>query len=266
MKGRSIAAGSTDGVDTRNPTIDLTTRINCWSGPRNVSTALMRSFSQRADTTAVDEPLYGHYLATTGAPHPGRDELLQVLETDARAVIEDVILGPCETEVLFMKQMVHHLTPDVDVGFLDQCVNVMLIRDPAEVISSLVNQLPEPTMRDVGMERQLELFRDLRDRGQEPPVLDARHLLLDPEGVLRQMCDHIGLGWDAGMLSWPPGSRPEDGPWDRYWYENVRKSTGFEPYRERDREVPASCSELLSRCRAYYDELSESAITSPGDP
>ena len=241
----------------------MTLRINSWSGPRNVSTALMRSFAQRSDTRAVDEPLYGHYLAATGAPHPGRDELLSELETDARTIVDEMILGPCDRPVLFMKQMVHHLTPDLDLGFLDRCVNVLLIRDPAEVISSLVNQLPRPAMRDVGLERQVALFRDLRRRGQEPPVIEARHLLTDPEHVLRELCDRIGLAWDPAMLSWPAGPRPEDGPWARYWYDNVERSTGFAPYRPRSTEVPESCRALLAECRAFYGELSEAAIVAP---
>lgn len=241
----------------------MTIRINSWSGPRNVSTALMRSFAQRPDTRAVDEPLYGHYLLTTGAPHPGRDELIEELETDASKVISDLILGPCERPVLFMKQMVHHLTPDLDMRFLNECVNVLLIRDPAEVISSLVNQLPEPTMRDVGLERQARLFRELRERGQEPPVIEARQLLLDPEHVLRQLCERVGLSWDAEMLSWPVGRQPEDGPWARYWYDNLERSTGFAPYRPRTTEVPDSCQELLQRCQVYYDELRPAAIEAP---
>lgn len=239
----------------------MTIRINCWSGPRNVSTALMRSFAQRRDTRAVDEPLYGHYLATTGAPHPGRDELVELLETDATKVVDDVILGPCDRDVLFLKQMVHHLTPDLDLAFLDRCVNVLLIRDPAEVIASLVHQLPEPAMRDVGLERQTALFEDLHARGQEPPVLDARQLLLDPEHVLRALCDRVGVPWEAAMLSWPPGPQPEDGIWARYWYDNLHRSTGFAPYRQRSTDVPDSCRDLLRECRDHYDALIGFAIT-----
>lgn len=238
----------------------MTLRINSWSGPRNVSTALMRSFSQRSDTKVVDEPLYGAYLATTGASHPGRDELVRILETDAGRVIDDVILGPCDEDVLFLKQMVHHLTPEVDLGFLDECVNVMLIRDPAEVIASLVNQLPEPTVRDVGLDRQVELFRDLRSRGQEPPVVDARNLLLDAEGVLTELCEKVGIEWDPSMLSWQAGPRPEDGPWAKYWYDSVQSSTGFAPYRPKSDPVPERCRDLLEECRGYYDELAAHAI------
>lgn len=241
----------------------VTIRINCWSGPRNLSTALMRSFAQRSDTRAVDEPLYGHYLATTDAPHPGRGELLEILETDAGTIVEQVILGPCDRPVLFMKQMVHHLTSGLELGFLDHCVNVLLIRDPSEVIASLVHQLPAPTMRDVGLERQVALFDDLRARGQEPPVIDSRQILLDPEHVLRQLCERVGLAWDESMLSWPAGPRPEDGPWAHYWYDNLQSSTGFQPYRARAPEVPESCHELRERCRILYEQLAELAIVAP---
>lgn len=241
----------------------MTLRINCWSGPRNVSTALMRSFSQRADTRALDEPLYGYYLLTTGAPHPGRDELIEVLETDVDKIVNDTILGPCDRPVLFMKQMVHHLTPELDLGFLDRCVNVLLIRDPADVISSLVNQLPEPTMRDVGMERLTELFDDLRSRGQDPPVLDSREILLDPAAVLSQLCDRVGIEWDESMLSWPSGPQPEDGAWARYWYDSLQNSTGFTPYRKKDAVVPEHCRQLLEECQPHYDALLEHALKAP---
>ena len=238
----------------------MTVRINCWSGPRNVSSALMRSFAQRSDTRVFDEPLYGPYLVKTGAPQPGRDELIEILETDATTIIRDVILAPSDREVVFFKQMVHHLTPDLDLAFLDRCTNVLLIRDPVEVISSLVNQMPEPTMRDVGLERQVALFRDLRSRGEQPPVLDARELLLDPEGVLRQLCTRLGIGWDPAMLSWPAGPQPEDGAWAKYWYDNLHASTGFQPYRAKDRDVPEHCRALLDECRTHYAELIPHAI------
>jgi hypothetical protein len=240
----------------------MTVRINCWSGPRNVSTALMRSFSQRPDTKVFDEPLYGNYLLKTGAPHPGRDELVELLQTDPVVVIEKVILGPHETDVVFFKQMVHHLLPDLDLAFLDDCLNILLIRDPAEVIASLVHQLPEPTMRDVGMQRQVELLRDLRARGQEPLVLDARELLLDPEGVLRELCTRVGIRWYESMLSWAPGPHPEDGAWAPHWYASLYRSTGFEPYKPSQKVVPEECLSLLEECRVLYEELKRSAIVS----
>ncbi len=223
----------------------------------------MRSFAQRADTHVVDEPLYGHYLAVTGAPHPARDELLRVLETDASTVIRRVILGPCDCPVLFLKQMVHHLTADLDLDFLDDCANVLLIRDPAEVVASLVHQLPNPTVRDVGLKRQAELFASLRRRGQEPPVLDARELLLDPEHVLRELCARIDIVWDPAMLSWPPGPQPEDGPWGPHWYQSLWRSTGFAPYEPKRVEVPEACRALVAECRRHYDALRPFSIAAP---
>jgi Sulfotransferase domain len=240
----------------------MTVRINCWSGPRNVSTALMRSFSQRPDTKVFDEPLYGYYLLETGAPHPGRDELVEVLETDPAVVIDEVIVGPHEANVVFFKQMVHHLLDDLDLSFLDSCQNVLLVRDPAEVIASLVHQLPEPTMRDVGMQRQVELLRYLRERDQEPPVLDARELLLDPEGVLRELCSRLGIEWFPSMLAWEPGPHPDDGAWAPHWYESLYRSTGFAPYKPSEKVVPEECLPLLEECRVLYDELKASAIVS----
>jgi hypothetical protein len=159
--------------------------------------------------------------------------------------------------------MVHHLTPRLDLSFLDHCGNVLLIRDPREVIASLVNQLPEPTTRDIGLQRQVELFRDLRERGQEPPVIDARRLLLDPAHVLQELCHRLGIGWDPAMLSWPPGPRREDGPWARYWYENVQRSTGFAEYKRKDSDIPKHCQDLLTESRGYYYELSRHAIEVP---
>ncbi len=238
----------------------MTLRTNCWSGPRNVSTALMYGFRQRSDTRVVDEPLYGHYLATTGARHPAHDELLTSLETDAEAVIERTILGPCDRPVLFMKQMAHHLTPEVDRGFLDRCRNVLLIRDPAEVLASLVNQVPEPTMRDVGLEHQVSILHARLEAGEDVPVVDARELLRDPEVVLRRLCQRLDLAWDPSMLAWPPGPKPEDGPWAPHWYANVHRSTGFAPYRPSTAPVPEHCLELLGRCRPLYDELTDHAI------
>ena len=240
----------------------MTVRINCWSGPRNVSTALMRSFSQRSDTKVFDEPLYGYYLKSTGAPHPARDELIEVLETDPKVIVEETILGPHDSEVVFFKQMVHHLLDDLDLAFLDDCVNVLLVRDPAEVIASLVHQLPQPTVRDVGLERQVELFHDLRSRGEEPLVLDARLLLMDPPGVLGELCELLGIGWDPSMLSWEPGPHPDDGAWAPHWYESLYRSTGFAPYKPSEKRVPDRCLVLLDQCRVHYDELKHYALGS----
>jgi hypothetical protein len=236
-----------------------TRRICLWSGPRNVSTALMYSFAQRDDTRVIDEPLYAHYLRVSGAEHPGRDEVLAAMDADGPRVVRDIILGPCHWPVLFMKQMAHHLV-DLDWDFLRFTANVLLIRDPREMLPSLARNLPRPTLADTGLAVQVELLDRLREWGQTPPVLDARELLLDPPGVVRELCERLGLAFDERMLSWPAGPRPEDGVWAKHWYDALHRSTGFQPYREKTEPFPPHLLPLLEACRPYYDRLYASAI------
>jgi hypothetical protein len=229
-------------------------RVNVWSGPRNVSTALMYSFAQRADTRVVDEPLYAHYLRVTGADHPGRDQVLASQDNEGAAVVRDVILGPTDRPVLFLKQMAHHLV-ELDRGFLGQTRNVILTRDPEEMLTSLIENIPEPTLRDTGYAAQTTLLRELRALGQEPPVLVAHEILIDPRGVLTRLCDALGIAFDPAMLSWSPGARPEDGVWAGHWYANVHRSSGFQPYRKKAARVPEQLMPLLAECRRHYEEL-----------
>lgn len=234
-------------------------RINLWSGPRNVSTAVMYSFRQRDDTRVIDEPLYAHYLRVAGARHPGREKVLAAMDNDGERVVREVVLGPCDRPVLFMKQMAHHLV-ELDRGFLRQTVNVILTRDPEQMLPSLINQLPHPQIHDTGLAIQSELLRQLHDLGQNPPVLDSRELLLDPEGVLGELCERIGIPFDRAMLSWPAGPKPEDGVWAPHWYQNVRRSTGFMPYSEKSEPFPEVIKVLLEECRPHYEFLLSRAI------
>ena len=234
-------------------------RICLWSGPRNVSTALMYSFSQRADTCVLDEPLYAHYLRVSRAPHPGAKEVLAVMENDGHRVIKQVILGNCDRPVLFMKQMAHHLD-EIDRTFMAKVFNVLLIRDPADVLRSLVNQIPVPVIKDVGIADQYQLLKELEAFGQKPPVIDAKELLQDPSDVLYQLCQRIGVPFEGSMLSWPVGGCYADGIWAKYWYHNVHKSSGFQPYKEKSEPFPDRLLALLEECRPYYQELYSLAI------
>ena len=236
-----------------------TTRLCLWSGPRNVSTALMYSFRQRSDTRVLDEPLYGHYLRLTRAEQPGRDELLKTLDLDGARVVRDVIQGPCDRPVLFMKQMAHHLL-GLDHEFLSATENVLLIRDPQQMLPSLVNQVKEPILRDTGLGMQSALLKDLRALGQDPPVLDAKKLLLDPDGVLRELCRRIDIPFEKAMLHWPAGPKPEDGSWAKDWYHNIHRSTGFMEYKEKTGPFPVKLKPLLDECKPHYDFLYENAI------
>lgn len=239
--------------------MDGVLRLNVWSGPRNVSTALMYSFAQRADTRVVDEPLYAHYLRVSGAEHPGRDLVLASQDDDGDRVVRDVILGPCDRPVLFLKQMAHHLV-DVDRAFLARTRHVLLTRDPEDMLPSLAENLERPVLRDTGYAMQTQILRELEAAGQEPPVLVARELLADPRRVLTELCRRLGIEFDPAMLSWTPGPRAEDGAWAPFWYANVHRSSGFQPPVRKRTAFPERLRPLLEECRPHYAALARRAI------
>lgn len=240
----------------------MTTPICLWSGPRNVSTALMYSFAQREDIRVVDEPLYGHYLSVTGARHPGRETVIASMDCDGDRVMRMHIKLQRENpgQRYFLKHMAHHLV-DLDLGFLGQTSNIFLIRDPREMLPSLIVQLPHASLEDTGLKRQWELFRDLLKAGQKPAILDSRLLLLDPAAILSRLCTHLELDFDRRMLTWEPGPRPEDGVWAPHWYHAVHLSTGFAPYRPKG-NFPKALQALLDECKPWYDRLFEHALDS----
>jgi hypothetical protein len=228
------------------------TRLAVWSGPRNISTAMMRAWSQRPDTIVCDEPLYAHYLEATGPNHPGRDEVLAAHETDWRAVA-DWLTGPLPDgkTVFYQKHMAHHLLDDIDRRWLDELTHVLLIREPQEMLTSLAKVTPHPTLADTGLPQQMELL----DRLGNIPVIDAKDVLNDPAGMLLAMCNAVGLPYTDAMLSWPPGPRDTDGVWAPYWYDAVNASTGFQPYKPKNAPVPAELRSVVRECDALYQQL-----------
>jgi hypothetical protein len=224
-----------------------------WSGPRTVSTALMRSFENRADTIVVDEPLYGYYLATTGIEHPGADEVIGSLPGDWREVLAGLTGGalPAGVSVYYQKHMTHHLLPEIDRGGLAGLTHAFLIRDPRRLLASYARVRSQPTLADLGLEQQVEIFRAFGG-----PVIDSADILRDPQAALEALCDAVGIRFDPAMLSWPAGPRPSDGVWAKYWYDSVWRSTGFGPYRESaGAELPPELEPLAARCEPYYEEL-----------
>lgn len=236
---------------------DHPVRLAMWSGPRNISTALLTAFDNRADTVGIDEPLYAHYLAVTGLDHPGRDDILAAQPTDWREVT-DRLTGPVPGghAVWYQKQMTHHLTPDMGRDWTEGLTNCFLIREPGEVIRSYVKVRSAPTLEDLGLPQQVELFDRVRARtGQVPPVLDSRDVLENPPGLLRALCEAVGIPFLESMLSWEPGSRAAYGVWEKHWYGNVLRSTGFAPYRPPREPLPERFRELYETCLPFYRHL-----------
>jgi hypothetical protein len=207
----------------------MTVRIAMWSGPRNISTAMMRSFENRPDTAVVDEPFYAAYLAMTGLDHPMRDEVLASQPNDWREVVP-TLTGPAPggRPVFYQKHMTHHMLPDIDLGWVSACRNAFLVREPAEVLASYAVKRGEVTLADIGVERQRDLFERECDRlGKAPPVIEGRDVLGDPRGLLGRLCAALDLRFDEAMLAWPAGPRDTDGVWAPAWYDAVERSTGF---------------------------------------
>ena len=236
----------------------MTLRINCWSGPRNISTALMYSFRERADTTVIDEPFYAHYLRVSGREHPGYQEVLNSQDQYSEQVIRNVIKGHYETPVVFFKQMCHHLV-EIDLSFLDNCSNILLIREPSLVIRSHAKNVPDLKVSDIGLDIQNFLLNKILESGETPVVVDSANLLMQPEAILKELCQHLEIAFDDSMLSWEPGAKPEDGVWAKHWYENTHESSGFSN-KEPDRDsLPEKFLPVLEEATVLYDNLKKYA-------
>src|ERR1044072_5819986 len=225
-------------------------RLAMWSGPRNISTAMMRSWGNRSDTVVVDEPLYAYYLHETKKPHPGASEVIAAGETDWRKVAFQ-LTGPIPNgkSIYFQKHMTHHVLPQIGREWLNKLTNCFLIRDPREVLASYAKVIETPTVEDLGFPQQAEIFDYARKQtGQVPPVLDAADVLRDPRRMLGLLCDKVGVEFQESMLSWPAGPRTTDGVWARHWYAEVEKSTGFRPYQPKQIDLPPPLKGLLAEC------------------
>lgn len=230
-------------------------RVNMWSSPRNLSTAMMYSWRQRSDTTVFDEPLYAHCLRSTGdTRHPGYEEVLASQNTDGDAVVRDIMLADHGTPVVFFKQMAKHIV-DVDRAFLPRFKNVLLTRAPHEMLTSLQVQLPDATIHDTGFPEMIQILDALLAAGEEPIVIETRTLLADPRAVLTELCARLGLEFDAAMLAWPAGPKPEDGVWAKHWYHAVHQSTGWRPFEPKDVELLPAVAPALAEAEAMYKRL-----------
>ena len=231
----------------------MTVRLACWSGPRNISTATMRAWENRPDCEVVDEPLYAWYLAHTGLDHPGRGEVIEAGETDWQRVVDSLTRPwPDGPTLQYQKHMAQHLVPALPRDWIGQLRNVLLIRDPAEVVSSYLRSRASVTPEDIGVLQQLELHEQL---GPEVPVVDAADFLRRPQAHLRWLCTYAGVEFTPAMLSWRAGPRESDGVWAPYWYDAVLRSTGFEPYRPRQVELTPEGAAVVAATRPAYERL-----------
>ena len=242
-------------------------RIAMWSGPRNISTAMMRAWENRGDTVVTDEPLYAHYLLKTGVPHPGREEVLAAQSGDWREVVR-MLTGPVpdSKRIWYQKHMTQHVLPDMPLDWLESLHNCFLIRAPEEVVASFTVNRPDAELWELGFEQQARIFDYVTKRFGLPPVLDAEDVLRDPEAMLRALCAHLGLVFSERMLHWPAGSRVSDGVWAKHWYAAVERSTGFEPYQPRELKLSEFQQRLADQCRPHYERLSAYRLTAFSQP
>ena len=241
----------------------MTIRIAMWSGPRNLSTAMMRSFSSRADTFVSDEPFYGAYLKATGDPQPMADEVIASMDCDWRSVAQ-TMAGPCPTgaPIWYQKHMAHHMVGPVSHEDLPGLTHAFLIRDPERVVASYFAKRVAVRPEHLGVERQVEYFEREADRlGRAPPVVDSADILADPPAMLERLCVALGISWDPAMLGWEPGIRDTDGIWATHWYDAVAASTGFGHADLEPVTLDDEARRVADHCRPYYEKLAAHRIS-----
>ena len=235
--------------------------INLISGPRNISTALMYSFSQREDTNVVDEPFYGFYLNQfPELDHPGRNAVLASMSSEQNQVIIDIQKLSNQHDIVFLKNMAHHHI-GLELSYLNSMKNIFLIRNPKQLIASFAQVIPNPTLQDIGLKEEADLLDLVIKHGAfKPIVLDSNSILKDPENGIRSLCDKLKIPFTKKMLSWKKEPIPEDGVWAKYWYKNVHSSTGFAKQPTSERPLPEHCIPLYKEALPYYEKLNNYAI------
>lgn len=239
-------------------------KIAMWSGPRNISTAMMRAFENRPDTEVWDEPLYGHYLHKTGIDHPGAVEVIADQGIDWQAITQKCSAdAPNHSPVFYQKHMTMHLLPDMDKAWLNSLTNCFLIRRPELVVASYGAVRPDLTLDDIGFVQQADLFEYVAQNTQALPIIiDSEEFLQAPERMLRKICNRLKINYLPEMLQWPAGKRVSDGVWAKYWYDSVWQSTGFMPYQEKLVSLPTPMQNIADQAEPYYQRLYEYRLKS----
>lgn len=232
----------------------MTVRIAMWSGPRNISTAMMRAWESRPDCAVMDEPFYGAYLAETGLEHPMRAEILATHPVDFAKISRDCATR-ADAKIVYQKHMCQHMIPEAPLDWMDACRHAFLIRPPEEVAASFSLKYQNLTAEDLGFRRQAELYDIAAEvMGGPPPVIEARDVLRDPQDMLHALCGALDVPFDPAMLTWRPGPRDSDGVWASHWYHSVIASEGFAKPRVPS-ECPDELSEIVDQCRPFYEQM-----------
>ena len=233
-------------------------RIAMWSGPRNISTAMMRSFENRKDTLVIDEPFYAYYLNETGLNHPLREEVLA-----SQSINWDEIVSQLNGEIpkgktiFYQKHMVHHILSFDKIGWVKNFKNCLLIRNPKQVIVSYFKKSKINSINDLGFVQQVELFEQIKNlTGSYPAVIDSKDILLDPKLYLSKLCNYFDISFLEEMLSWPIGQRTSDGIWGSHWYKNVVNSNCFIPYKESEDKIHQNDMQFYKDSIEHYNYLS----------
>ena len=236
--------------------------IAVWSGPRNISTALMRSFENRSDCFVSDEPFYSYFLHETGLKHPLRDEVIKTGLINYNKIIK-YITGPIpfSKNIWYQKHMAHHILPGVNMNWIKSMKNCLLIRHPSDVILSYSKKYEISSIQQLGYLQQVDIYEMLyQEIGTPPIIVDAQDLLKEPRKMLIEICKNIRIKFDEKMLSWPLGPRITDGIWGKHWYKQVEVSTGFNPYIKTNGTIPSKYQGLYDKCMKHYDFLYQNRI------
>ncbi len=238
-------------------------RVAMWSGPRNISTAMMRSWENRKDTMVVDEPLDGPYLYQSGKKHAVYKEIIEIQGKQYQPVIKKLTeeLIPTEFKIYYQKHMAHHILPNLDLSWVKKLTNVFLIRDPQYVLQSYLRKEPQATPEDLGYPQLIKIFNIVKDEmGSTPAVFDSKDILMNPLGMMKKMCEYLNVSFDDNMMQWPKGYRGTDGVWASHWYNRVIESTGFSEYQPKQIILTADENKVADACEPYYQELLEYKI------
>ena len=233
-------------------------RIFMWSGPRNISTALMRSFENRADTKVYDEPFYSYYLKNTNLDHPMKDEIINTYPYNENEVINLITKNDDKYKIFYQKHMTHHILDKTNLEWINKGLNCFLIRDPAKVIVSYIKKNSLRSIKDVGFEKLYQIFKLLNLK--DPIVINSDYLLKDPKRYLKILCQKLNLDFDEKMLNWPKGFRDTDGIWSKVWYQDVISTTTFNSNNKKEYNIPKDFENIYKECQKIYEEINKYSI------